>query len=270
MTTSQKAFGVYRRVAAAQTKNQLIREIAQNGGAVTTLLVYSLENKIIDGAIVSTIDKKRPFYPTPKLATTSQEILESAGTRYTYSPNTQALSEVTRQKRRAVAFVGTPCQIRAIRKMQQAKLERVQPIKLLIGLMCSKTYTYKQLMIDHIQNKLGISLHSIKRIEIRNGMIIRQADAKETKIPLAAIEKYARKSCRLCNDFSSELADISAGSLGLHDWTLIIVRTQVGDQIFNQAEKAQAFAVRSIREDEPAFKLLHRLAEVKHSRAENS
>jgi coenzyme F420 hydrogenase subunit beta len=269
MAIDQKTFGVYRRLTIAQTTNQLIRKTAQDGGAVTALLVYSLESKIIDGAIVSAVSREKPFFPVPKLATTPQEVLESAGTRYTYSPNVQALSEATKQNRKAVAFVGTPCQIRAVRKMQQTNLRLAQSIKLLVGLMCSKAFSYEGLMIDHIQNKLGINLHSIKKIDIKGKAMTITADAKETTIPLASIEKYTRKACKLCNDFSSELADISAGSLGLNDWTLMVIRTSIGEQIFTQAEKAQAFTTRSIREDEPAFKLLQRLSKTKHNRTEN-
>jgi coenzyme F420 hydrogenase subunit beta len=269
MNIVRKTFGVYRRLVAAQTTNQLIREKAQNGGAVTTLLVYSLKNKIIDGAIVSAISREKPFFPIPLLATTRKEILESSGTRYTYSPNTQALSEAIKQHRREVAFVGTPCQIRAIRKMQRLNPRHVQPIRLLIGLMCSETFTYEGLMVDHIQNELGINLRSIKRIDIRGKAMTITANAKETTIPLANIRKYSRKACKLCDDFSSELADISAGSLGLRDWTVMIIRTSIGEQFFTQAESAQAFLTKSVGEDEPAFKLLQRLSKTKHDRAES-
>jgi len=265
MTIDQTMFGVYRRLVAAQTTNPLIRKAAQNGGAVTAILIYSIENKIIDGAVVSAVNREKPFSPVPKLATTPQEILECAGTRYAYSPNIQALSEATNQNRKAVAFVGTPCEIRVIRRMQHANLKHAERVKLLIGLMCSEAFTYEGLMIDHIQKKLGIKLQSIKRIDIKGKMTL-TVGAKETTIPIADIKKYARETCKLCDDFSSELADISAGNLGLQDWTLLIVRTQIGQQILTQAEKAHAIVTRSIQENGPAFKLLQRLSKTKHDR----
>jgi coenzyme F420 hydrogenase subunit beta len=269
MAIDQKTFGAYRKLIVAQSTNQLIRKTAQDGGAVTALLVCSLESKIIDGAITSAVSEEKPFFPVPKLVTTPREVVESAGTRYTYSPNIQALSEANRQNREAVAFVGTPCEIRAIRKMQHANLRLVQSIKLLVGLMCSKAFSYEGLMVDHIQNKLGINLHSVKKIDIKGKAMTITADAKETTIPLASVEKYARKACRLCNDFSCELADVSAGSLGLNGWTLMVIRTSIGEQFFTQAEKAQAFVTRSVREDDPALKLLQRLSKTKRNRTEN-
>jgi coenzyme F420 hydrogenase subunit beta len=239
MTTDKTMFGVYRRLVAAQTTNPLIRKVAQNGGAVTAMLIYAIENKIIDGAVVSAINREKPFFPVPKLATTPQEILECAGTRYAYSPNIQALSEATKQNRKSVAFVGTPCEIRVIRKMQHANPKHAERVKLLIGLMCSEAF------------------------------MTLTVDAKETTIPIADIKKYAREACKLCDDFSSELADISAGNLGLQDWTLLIARTQIGQQILNQAEKAHAIVARPIQENEPAFKLLQRLSKTKHDRVKN-
>jgi coenzyme F420 hydrogenase subunit beta len=270
MAIDQKTFGVYRRLTVAQSADQLIREVAQDGGAVTALSVYALQFRIIDGAIVSAVSKEKPFFPVPKLATTLQEIVESAGTRYTYSPNVQALSEAARQNRKAIAFVGTPCQIRAVRRMQHANLRLARPVKLLIGLMCSEAFSYEGLMVEHIQNRLGINLHSVKKIDIKGKAMTIRADAKETTIPLVSVEKYARKACRLCNDFSSELADISAGSLGLNGWTLLVIRTLIGEQVFTEAEKAQALVTRSITEDEPAFKLLQRLSKTKRERTEDS
>jgi coenzyme F420 hydrogenase subunit beta len=266
MATDWKMFGVYRRFAVAQSTNQLIREFAQDGGAVSGLLVYALESKIIDGATVSAVSGEKPFFPVPKLVTTPREVIGSAGTRYTYSPNVQALSEAAKQNRKAVAFVGTPCQIRAIRRMQHANLRLARPVKLLVGLMCSKAFSYEGLMVNHIQNKLGINLHGVTRIDIKGKAMTVTADSKQTTIPLASVEKYARKACRLCNDFSSELADISAGSLGINGWTLLVIRTLIGEQVFTKAERAKAFITKSMREDEPAFKLLQRLSKTKRER----
>ncbi len=49
--------------------------------------------------------------------------MAAAGTRYSYSPNILALSEAVKSKKTSVAFVGTPCQIRALRRVQMAGLK---------------------------------------------------------------------------------------------------------------------------------------------------
>lgn len=266
MPTEQRAFGTYLRLVLAQSTNQMIRNVAQNGGIVTGLLTYALENRVIDGAIVSAISREKPFYPVPMLATDSQVILESAGTRYTYSPNTQVLRELARQNKRAIAFVGTPCQIAAVRKMQKEEVDCARPIKLLIGLMCSEAFVYEDLMVKHVQNKVGINLRSVRKTQITGKMII-TTDTGRTAIPLTSIRTCVRKACRHCSDFSSEQADISVDGLGLRDWTFVIIRTAIGMKIFTEAERAKALVSRSVREDEPSLRLLAKLSDNKRNRA---
>ena len=82
-------------------------------------------------------------------------------------------------------------------------------------------------------------------------------------IPLAEIKQYARKSCSFCDDFSSELADISAGGLELDKWTFIIIRTEKGEKLFADAEKAKVIKTRDVKEEPNALSLLHKLSNKK-------
>jgi len=115
-----------KRFLAKARKNDLLK-VCQDGGVASVLLLFALQNGLIQSAIVSGISKEKPFYPVPKLATTPDEILECAGTRYSYSPNMLALAEGLEQKRKSMAFVGTPCQIRAIRKIQMTHQGEIRP-----------------------------------------------------------------------------------------------------------------------------------------------
>jgi coenzyme F420 hydrogenase subunit beta len=259
----EEEFGVYRRLAIAQAKDERILKVGQDGGVVTALLLFALNNGLIDSAVVSGISREKPFYPIPKIATTVEEILESAGTRYSYSPNLLALPEALEQKKTNVAFVGTPCQIHAVRKMQIAGLKRyTSPLKFLIGLMCSEGFTYEGLMEKHIHEKLGINLNDIRKINIK-GKMLATTDSGVKTIPLAEIKQYARKSCSFCDDFSSELADISAGGLELDKWTFIIIRTEKGEKLFADAEKAKVIKTRDVKEEPNALSLLHKLSNKK-------
>lgn len=266
MPIESKMFGPYLRLVIAQTTNPVILKAAQNGGAVTGLLTFALERKVIDGAIVSAMSPEKPFCPVPLLARTPQELLESAGTRYTYSPNVQALSEAAKQDMRAIAFIGTPCQIAAVRRMQEKELDHARSVKLLVGLMCSETFTYEDLMIKHVQNELGIDLHKVRKTRVAADKMTIITDEGEIAVPLVNIKKYARKSCEKCLDFSSELADISAGGLGLGNWTFVIVRTPVGEEFLAEAEKAGALITKPVQLDDPPVKLLMKLSQKKRNR----
>ncbi|MEM2738941.1 MAG: Coenzyme F420 hydrogenase/dehydrogenase, beta subunit C-terminal domain, partial [Candidatus Bathyarchaeia archaeon] len=68
-----------------------------------------------------------------------------------------------------------------------------------------------------------------------------------------------------CNDFSSELADISAGGMGLEGWTLIIIRTDKGEELFSMAEKAEAITTRNVSEEPNTLNLLVKLSKKKQA-----
>ena len=92
-------------------------------------------------------------------------------------------------------------------------------------------------METHIKGKLGINLNDITKMNIKGKMFV-TTPAGTTAIPLADIKQYVRKSCSVCEDFSSELADVSVGGLGLDGWTFTIIRTEKGEELFTNAEKA--------------------------------
>ena len=262
---TEEAFGVYRRLALARATDSQIHKVCQDGGAVTALLLSALKNGFIDGAIVTKSGQEKPFYPHPTLATTFDEILQSAGTKYFYSPNILAIAEAIKQKKSNVAFVGTPCQIRAIRKMQLAGLKKyVAPLKVLIGLACSECFVYEGLMKNHIHGKLGVDPKRVNKINIKGKMLV-TLDSETVAIPLAEAKQHARKSCHFCEDFSSELADISMGGLGLEGWTFVIIRTEKGEELFSNAEKAGAITTRDASTEPNALNLLVKLSKKKQA-----
>jgi len=263
----EEEFGIYRRIVIAQANDKNILQTCQDGGVVTALLTYALERGIIDGAAVSGVSQEKPFYPVPKLATTPQEVLECAGTRYTYSPNLLAFHEGISQDKRRMAFVGTPCQIHALRKIERLLLQYVNPLRLAIGLLCTESFTYEGLMEKHIQGKLGINLNDIKKMNIKAKVLVTTKSGETHIIPLKEAKEYTRKSCTTCTDFSAELADISVGGLGLSDWTFTIIRNKKGEELLQGAVREGFLKTRPAKEEQGAFDLLVRLSKRKREAA---
>jgi coenzyme F420 hydrogenase subunit beta len=153
---------------------------------------------------------------------------------------------VLKQKKTNIALVGTPCKIHAVRSLQLAGMKRyAAPVKFLIGLMCSECFTYSGLMENYIHGKLGINLADIRKMNIKGKMLV-TTDSGVTPIPLPEIKQYARKSCSVCEDFSSELADIS-----------------VGEELFSNAEKAGYITTKPLEEGSFAMTLLTKLSRKK-------
>lgn len=257
-------FGIYRRLIIAKAKDNKILRACQDGGVVSALLTFALNNGIIDSAIVSAMSKEKPLFPIPKLVSTPQEILECAGTRYTYSPNLLALQEAVKQKKKSVAFVGTPCQIQAIRKIEAYPLKKYSNLlKFTIGLMCTEGFSYEGLMEKHIQKVLDVNLRDVEKMNIKGKVLVSTKSGEVKSIPLAEAKKYTRKGCLPCPDFSAEFADISTGGLGLNGWTFTIIRTQKGEEIFKSAEDAGVLVTRPVDEERRSLDLLVNLSKRK-------
>ncbi len=257
-------FGVYRRVALAKASDKKILERCQDGGVVTALLIHSLQEGTIKGAALSGVDANRPLYPEPKLATNSEEILENAGTRYSYSPNLLALQEGVNQKIGSLAFVGTPCQTHAIRKIQMFPLKKYSaPLQLAIGLMCTESFTYEGFIEGHLKRNMGLDLNEIVKMNIKGKILVSMKTGETRTVSLSEAKQYTREGCSLCGDFTAELADISVGGLGLSGWTFVILRTEKGEEIFDEALKRGALETRSVEEEPFAQNLLLKLSKKK-------
>jgi coenzyme F420 hydrogenase subunit beta len=263
--SSWEPFGIHRHTCIAKATDGRILEKCQDGGAVTALLVHALESGYVDCAVVSGVRPQRPFYPVAKLALTSEEVMRCAGTRYSCSPNLLALPEPVKQGKKSIAFVGTPCQILAVRKMQMLGLKLAACVKLLMGLMCTECFSYEGLMEEHIGRKLGVNLGDIRGINIKGKMVVTLKSGSVKTIPLAEVKGCVQKGCVLCRDFSAEVADLSAGGLGLEGWTCVVTRTKEGENMFKSAEKVGVLRTRTVEEDEPALNLLVRLSNRKHN-----
>ena len=261
----EEEFGIYRRIAVARAKDNAVLKVCQDGGAVTALLRFAMDSKSIDCAVESGIDRKKPLYPVPAVSTNFEDMLACAGTRYFYSHNILALPEAER-KYANIGFVGVPCQVNAIRKMAMLKLKYAAPVKIIVGLMCSECFTYKGLVENYISGKLGINPHDIQSMNIKGKLILTMKNGSIQSIPLAEAKQYSASKCAYCDDFSSELADISAGGLGLNGWTFIIIRTETGEKLFSAAEKARAIETRDPNEMDNALKLLRTLSQKKRKR----
>ena len=264
---SEEAFGVYTRMTVAQASDEKLRRRCQDGGVVTALLRFALDNGIVEAAALSGLSQDKPLLPNPVLASDGAEVMACAGTRYTYSPNLFALKEGILKKRKRLAYVGTPCQIQAIRQMGMASLKRyVEPTKLTIGLMCTESFTYQGL-IGHIEQTLGIRSRDISKVNIKGQLLITTKSSETRTVPLKEVKRYTRQGCLPCNDFSGEFSDISAGGLGMTNWTFVIVRTSKGEEVFREAEEAGVVKTKGIREEKLAAELLVKLSERKRNRA---
>ena len=164
--------GHYQKIIAAKSTNQEIMKVAQNGGVVTTLLIHALNTGLIDGVLLA--DKDENWVPKPKVVRTPEEIMAVAGSIYIMAPTLLSYSDaVNKYKFNKLAFVGMPCQIQAVRKIQlwPPLSEKYGNFSLIIGLYYTSNYSY-DLMEKLVQKKLGIEMRDVEKFDISRGKFI--------------------------------------------------------------------------------------------------
>jgi coenzyme F420 hydrogenase subunit beta len=266
--TPDEPFGIHQKIYVAQSVNDAFLTHGQDGGVASTLLSSALDAGTIDAAIVSGLSPSAPWLPIPTIATNKDELLHSAGTRYTYSPNLLVLNDCIAKGFEKVAFVGTPCQILAFRRIQMVPLKKIaKMVVFTLGLFCSESFTYSGLMVDKIQNQLDVTLADLRKMNIKGKMVLILSNGAHVDIPLKEAKQYAEGKCSYCNDFSAELADISLGGVGLNKRTFMVVRTNIGEQIVDQAMKNDVLNMNPVEDYSKAYNLLHRLSKLKAKKA---
>ncbi len=239
--------GHYVNIYTGSSKNKDIRFNSSSGGLVTQLLIFALESKLIDGALVTRMSKTSPLEPEPFIATTREEILEASKSKYCPVPVNIALKSIINSELKKIAVVGLPCHIHGIRKAEQINKVLKMKIRLHLGLFCASGKSFLatdfQLKRMHI-NKMDVANISYRGQGWPGKMTIMSRDGNEVSESYSVYydNKFASFTpwrCSVCPDEASELADISFGDAWINaikkndllGTSLIISRTVEGDNI---------------------------------------
>ncbi|HVF54012.1 MAG TPA: Coenzyme F420 hydrogenase/dehydrogenase, beta subunit C-terminal domain, partial [Actinomycetota bacterium] len=231
--------GTYRYKTLARATYAPILSKGQDGGAVTALLSWGLDTGELDGAAVSAPSDKVAWLDEPRLVRTSEELLATAGSRYTYCATPLALKQAVQARCKNIALVGVSCESTAVRQLAAEGIKRwTRPVKLVIGLMCCETFDYDAFMIGKVQEELGIDLADVGKVNVKGKVIVTLNDGRDIDIPLKEARPFANEWCHHCPDFSAEHADLSCGGLGMDGWTMILVRSETGEDYLKRAVEA--------------------------------
>jgi len=86
-------------------------------------------------------------------------------------------------------------------------------------------------------------------------------DGSYHEINLKECHAWTREGCVHCPDFAAEHADISTGGIGKYnDWTLTIVRTDLGREIISRMIADGSIEARPGDDDPGAIALMHKLS----------
>jgi coenzyme F420 hydrogenase subunit beta len=260
--------GIYKDIVLARAADPVIHEVGQDGGLVSAILLYALEHDIIDAALVSYLEGDGSTWKAvPGVARTREDVIASAGSRYTYSANTLAYNDAIESGAERIALVGMSCQSSVPAVMKQRKAGKVaRRLALNIGLLCSKTFD-DAIFEELFEAKYGLKKADIKKMNIKGVFQIWMHNGDYHEIPLKECHAWTREGCNMCPDFAAQHADISTGGIGaFNDWTLTIVRTDVGREIMDGLVASGMIEVRPGDDDPGAIALMHKLAKKSRTR----
>lgn len=227
-----------------------VRYNSASGGLITQLLLFALEEGIIDGALVTRMKKRNPFEPHPFIARTRKEIIEASKSKYCPVPANVALKEILHQKGK-YATVGLPCQIHGLRKSEHVFKKLRERIVLHMGIFCSHTDTI--LETEYLLHHLGIKINDVAKIDYRGkgwpGMLsVKLKSGDEINVPfhdwinVHGYCLFAPSRCLLCCDHSAELADMSFADAWLPEFlnddigtSIVISRTEISEDMLRKA-----------------------------------
>ena len=141
-----------------------------------------------------------------------------------------------------------------------------KPFLFNIGLLCSKTFD-DAIFTELFEAKYGLKKQDMVKMNIKGVFQIWMKDGSYHEIDLKECHAWTRQGCKSCPDFAAEHSDIATGGIGEdNDWTLTIVRSELGEEVINRMIAAGSIISRPAQQDEKAMKLLRMLSIVSRRR----
>lgn len=226
-----------------------IRYNSSSGGLVTQLLIFALEEGMIDGALVTRMKKDSLLEPEPFIARTKEEIIEASKSKYCPVPANIALKKILEsEEAERFAVVGLSCHIHGVRKAEQINKKLKEKIILHLGIFCNHTSNF--IGTEFLLDKLKIKRGEVEKLNYRGegwpgGMLIKLKNNRTRFISpsvywnsLFGLNFFTPTRCLLCSDSICELADISFGDAWLPELSdnkigksIIVSKSEIGEKI---------------------------------------
>ncbi|MFZ3134757.1 Coenzyme F420 hydrogenase/dehydrogenase, beta subunit C-terminal domain [Methanothrix sp.] len=261
---SSQLIGHYLKIYTGYSIDDEIRYNSSSGGIATQILLSAFNKGIIDHALVTKMNEKKPLEPTSFIAKTATEIIEASKSKYCPVPLNTCLKKILKEEGK-YAVVGLPCHLHGIRNLEERNIVLRERIILHIGLFCHHCVSFQ--FTKFLMDKLNINKEEIKEINYRGKgwpgmMTIKKLDGHEIIIPMShywsipATYLFTPRRCLFCSDATAEFADISLGDAWLKDFksdklgtSIIITRKDFSDQLIENMKALNEIEIHQIGEN---------------------
>jgi len=231
----------------AWTTASEIEKKAECGGAVTSLLKFALEHKMVDAVLA--ITKGQDIYDAvPTLIKDPKDLVKTAGSLHCGTLNTAKLvaKYLDGAKGMKIGMTVKGCDLMALQELAKRKKVNLDQL-LLIGVNCGGTVS-PVLARKMITEKYGVDPDTVHKEEIDKGQFIIEYEGGHKGISIDELEEegYGRRSnCRRCLYKVPRQADLACGNWGVigekaGKATFVEVCSDKGADLLSRAVKAGA------------------------------
>jgi coenzyme F420 hydrogenase subunit beta len=264
----REKLGNYIKIILAQSTNPALRDATKSGGVVNELLNFAINEKIIDSAITSEVSPSLAIKVKPLVSLVPDDMLSAIDSKIVPSAVAEAFGRAVFEHGKVhIAFVGVPCHILALRKLEAWQHKLIGSLEITIGLFCLWTFSLGKLL-EYLLHEHKISANEIQNVDLAVDAYVVTTEKGVISIPLSKIKPHIMSRCRTCIDFTSELADLSiGGARPLKDWSIVIIRTQKGEKLLNKAVEKGVIAIKDVKTAPESFAHLIQLSSHKEKSA---
>ena len=118
------------------------------------------------------VQRKEGYSAEAAIAKNIQEIMAARGTKYLKVRIMPKLRELIEQGKKKIAVVCTPCEVQAVRKLQQTLKRDASDVEItVIGLFCLEAFDYGKLKVE-TKRLLGVDIDKAEKTQIHKGKFI--------------------------------------------------------------------------------------------------
>lgn len=262
-STPHPYLGIARGAYLSFAGNPDVRAVGASGGVATALQLYLMKEKQIDGSILYARHREEPWRGEGRIVENGEDMIAAAQSRYHLSPMNTVLGELSSRPGR-YAFVGLPCHVHGMRKLQAAGWKTEADIGPVIGIYCGNNLFFGATRM--ILRKLGFRrLEEIVSLSYREGRWPGSFSATDRNGVTKSISKldfnqtipfYINRRCLTCIDLTNELSDISVGDGWAKEeeseegWSIMLTRSEEGEVVVRGAAEAGFIHIEPISLDE--------------------
>ncbi len=243
--------GRYLSLYTGYSLNEKNRFDASSGGVLSAFLIFLLEKKLIDGAVVTAFSNGDHLTPVSYIARTPEDVLNASGSKYCPVALNRVGNEICAKGGRYV-IVGLPCHIHGFRKRALLDKKFRECVVGYFNIFCSsnRSFNAQKFLLGYF----GFNREKVSRFAFRGngclGSLSIESTDQNKKVLVPYVNYYGAlrsffkpRRCLTCIDHYGLLSDVNFGDIYIDPYkndkigiNSVVVRNSYFDALLRQAQ----------------------------------